>query len=942
MAITTLKLWMAPESNRLLSGPSSFSPAQNPVFYEGNTARIELHILAGAGVGKVPYEVAFPAGASIKLAVGQVNAFPTSGTWQLMVDDVETADMPFNATPAQVQAALNALATVQAAGGVTSALNGDGYTVTWNTYGTKPDIGIGSDTLVPSSYESISLVQQGTADNRKVIYIELRQAPVALGVEWDPLPTPVMTVEEVTAWNGTTKTWRFNIEPAPKAGSYNLTVAGASTKSYTLSYASTADNITTAISKDFAGAKAYKTGETQFDIVFNEDVTLTADGNGLIGYLGFIGNVNFSTAEIHQFIGGLASRQTTLEVAIEAGGIPQTLIQVPCVVSSDVISNGVLQPLPLGTAMSEQVANARFVRRDVDQSPDVPTKNQIWENLGLTEHDGHDVVSALSSSNFPSGTNPFVTQSDISALDATWGNIIGTLSDQTDLQLALDDKYDASNPSGFIQEANVDGNLYGRKNGLWEVVPGFNGGVVANPITMAGATKDSEMSSDYFGLQLSADNTQFATLEYNKLNISTTGVNAELNCSDLVFLAPDLGRSSVFSITGATITTNASECEVLPSSITFTQIGTGNSTQVATYGIKFPDASVQTTAATPFDPTGYATESWVTSQGYITGDALVGYATEYWVQSQGYLTSVPPPSLTGLTSDISWDTNANSGRLLIEGVIETAPNFTQSRLHFGTSSPNSLENGDFWFDGNNMRYVSGAVIRDIASQYWVSTSYYPLYSNPAGYITSSALAGYATQAWVTSQSYLTQAGAALFYAPLSGATFTGKVNLATLGVATPSINLGGQCDSAPASAANGDLWISNATAPKLTYKMGGINYNLPVLNQFNTFTNQMVIDTASSTTAALRVTQRGAGNAIEVEDSVSPDANKFVVDQFGKVGVGVAPDATAAIKIDGNGISFNGLVFNPTATAAHTGGSDTLDLLVTINGVNYRLGLRPA
>jgi len=35
-------------------------------------------------------------------------------------------------------------------------------------------------------------------------------------------------------------------------------------------------------------------------------------------------------------------------------------------------------------------------------------------------------------------------------------------------------------------------------------------------------------------------------------------------------------------------------------------------------------------------------------------------------------------------------------------------------------------------------------------------------------------------------------------------------------------------------------------------------------------------------------------------------------------------------------------VFNPTATAAHTGGSDTLDLLVTINGTNYRIGLRPA
>lgn len=39
--------------------------------------------------------------------------------------------------------------------------------------------------------------------------------------------------------------------------------------------------------------------------------------------------------------------------------------------------------------------------------------------------------------------------------------------------------------------------------------------------------------------------------------------------------------------------------------------------------------------------TGYATESWVSSQQFITSAALTGYATESWVQNQGYLTSVP-------------------------------------------------------------------------------------------------------------------------------------------------------------------------------------------------------------------------------------------------------------------------------------------------------------
>jgi hypothetical protein len=34
-------------------------------------------------------------------------------------------------------------------------------------------------------------------------------------------------------------------------------------------------------------------------------------------------------------------------------------------------------------SLSESVANARFVRRDVAQSPDAPTQAVIWGNLGV-------------------------------------------------------------------------------------------------------------------------------------------------------------------------------------------------------------------------------------------------------------------------------------------------------------------------------------------------------------------------------------------------------------------------------------------------------------------------------------------------------------------------------------------------------------------------------
>jgi hypothetical protein len=172
----------------------------------------------------------------------------------------------------------------------------------------------------------------------------------------------------------------------------------------------------------------------------------------------------------------------------------------------------------------------------------------------------------------------------------------------------------------------------------------------------------------------------------------------------------------------------------------------------------------------------------------------------------------------------------------------------------------------------------------------------------------------------------------------SGDTFTGKVNTTATATTAP-LNIAPQA-TAPSSTIAGDIWI----ATNINYRdVNGVAKAVANTNTSNTYTAPQIIQTTVGTVnAALRVTQLGTGNAIQVEDSTTPDATAFVVDQHGKVGIGVAPDATAALKLDANGISFNGLSFNPTSTTSHTGGSDSLDLLVTINGVNYRIGLRPA
>ena len=54
----------------------------------------------------------------------------------------------------------------------------------------------------------------------------------------------------------------------------------------------------------------------------------------------------------------------------------------------------------------------------------------------------------------------------------------------------------------------------------------------------------------------------------------------------------------------------------------------------------------------------------------------------------------------------------------------------------------------------------------------------------------------------------------------------------------------------------------------------------------NTFTARQIVSVTDNTNAALRVTQLGAGPALQVEDSTNPDSSPFIVDGDGRVLIG--------------------------------------------------------
>ncbi len=141
------------------------------------------------------------------------------------------------------------------------------------------------------------------------------------------------------------------------------------------------------------------------------------------------------------------------------------------------------------------------------------------------------------------------------------------------------------------------------------------------------------------------------------------------------------------------------------------------------------DAEGKITITGP-DLSSYATQSYVTTQGYITSSALTGYATETYVTSQGYITA---SALTGLAT---------------ESFVTTRGYLTSVSWNQLTDKPN-LAGTYSWSiaadDSTQIEISSGNLVKIVGSRGVTTTS------NADGQITITGpdLSSYATQSYVT-------------------------------------------------------------------------------------------------------------------------------------------------------------------------------------------------
>jgi len=175
----------------------------------------------------------------------------------------------------------------------------------------------------------------------------------------------------------------------------------------------------------------------------------------------------------------------------------------------------------------------------------------------------------------------------------------------------------------------------------------------------------------------------------------------------------------------------------------------------------------------------------------------------------------------------------------------------------------------YYLQTNPAGYITSSALSGYATEAWVVSGFYPITGNPSGFITSSALSPYLTSATAAStyqtlsgmssylttssaastyqtqagmSSYLTTSAASTTYAALTGSTFTGLVSTPAATTTTAGLRI--PHGSAPTSPVNGDIW---STTTGVFARINAGTYQLMSLSATQTVSGNITFTNATQT-----------------------------------------------------------------------------------------------
>lgn len=618
---SAIKLFINPRTGLAFGNFNGTSQITNPTVTLGDTARFEIYLVEDTGISSYPrQEVLFPGTPGIKIAVGPIDESPQAGTWKVSFGGDITAALPFNITAAALATALNGLASIIAAGGVTVSKIGDNYNIVFNQNGARGDLLTDAAALVPLSTATVANLQIGDSARPQIAFIHLQRTIAGLATSFSTTAPSAITIDSLSAWNGSRATYRASIAPDPKGGSFTLAfdaATGTDVSSPAIAVGASAVDVQNALNQ---GALVDKVSVTQVG-AYAYDITittqpgtngLTASSAGLISFSGYVGELSLNTAEAISLLDGAEEVSTNLEVEITSDSKTLTILQIPCTLKNAVIDAGSVEPLILDSYLTQNSADGRYARQannlsdlaDVSAARtnlDVYSKGQVDTAISLVTTPSDVLTKA---GNLSGLTNLPLARANIglgSTNNAQFNSVFGVSGSQVAGQSYTNYNLGLSGYSRTLEH---------RTENTAEEGQGDN-----SYVDYYRAISISENGASFTNITNSGDPTISGTITIERI-ISLDLANHRLRISD--------GNAECLLTNGALSFGNVDTGYGLSidavNGLTFSNSGTP-AAQFGPAGITFTDGTIQTTAAFNFDPTGYATEAWVTNGFYpITGN----------------------------------------------------------------------------------------------------------------------------------------------------------------------------------------------------------------------------------------------------------------------------------------------------------------------------------
>jgi hypothetical protein len=400
---SALKLFIDPKLGLAFGNFSGSSQITKPSFTLGDTAKVEIYLVESTQVSSYPrQELPFPVSPGIKVAVGAIDEAPAAGTWTMSFGGDTTSALPYNATATQLQAALNTLASITSAGGVTVSKIGDNYNIAFNLVGARTELTTDPTSLIPLSAATVALLQQGTASKVAISLVHLQRTVAGLATTFTQTEDCEITIESLGAWDGSKATFRLSISPDPKGGSFTISFdpqTGDDVSTSAIQVGASGQDVQNALNINSLVDKVTVTqvGAYAYDITVATQpgsAGLTANDAGLLSFSGYVGDLSLNTAEAISLLDGGESVETTLEVEITSDTKALTLLQIPCILKNAVIDVGSVQPLVLDTYLSQNTADGRYLRQSNNLS-DLGSTSTARTNLGVYSTSQVDTALAL-------------------------------------------------------------------------------------------------------------------------------------------------------------------------------------------------------------------------------------------------------------------------------------------------------------------------------------------------------------------------------------------------------------------------------------------------------------------------------------------------------------------------------------------------------------------